>query len=60
MNDTYGHDAGDEVLKEISEILEYFMTGKGVAARRGGEEFLLVFNQVNGDICAEQGEEKWS
>ena len=57
VNDTYGHDAGDEVLKEISEVMERFMNGKGAAARWGGEEFLLVFTQVNGDICAEQVEE---
>ena len=57
VNDTYGHDAGDEVLKEISEVMERFMNGKGAAARWGGEEFLLVFTQANGDICAEQVEE---
>lgn len=43
VNDTYGHDCGDIVLKQIAEILAKNMRGKGFVARWGGEEFLLVF-----------------
>ena len=43
VNDTYGHDVGDEVLKSVSHVLRETMLGKGFAARWGGEEFLLVF-----------------
>ncbi len=49
VNDTYGHDAGDYILKNIGEELLQFMSGKGDAARWGGEEFLLVFYSMNGD-----------
>ncbi len=49
VNDTYGHEAGDEVLKGISAIFTEFMENKGFAARWGGEEFLLVFQGMNGD-----------
>ncbi len=49
VNDTYGHDAGDEVLKMIADILAVTMEGKGRAARWGGEEFLLIFENANGD-----------
>lgn len=49
VNDTYGHDAGDEVLKTIASAIMRFMDNKGYCARWGGEEFLLVFAGKNGD-----------
>ena len=47
VNDTYGHNAGDEVLKAIAGILKGEMVGKGFAARWGGEEFILVFDKMD-------------
>ena len=49
VNDTYGHAAGDAVLKSVAEIMRNHMTGKGFIARWGGEEFLLVFEKQNQD-----------
>ena len=49
VNDNYGHDFGDLVLKKIAEILKEEMQGKNLAARWGGEEFLLLFPESNGD-----------
>lgn len=49
INDNYGHDCGDYVLKEISQIMKTFMEKKGHASRWGGEEFLLTFNDCNMD-----------
>ncbi len=49
VNDTYGHNAGDEVLKAVANILKSEMTGKGFAARWGGEEFILVFDKTDAD-----------
>lgn len=43
VNDTYGHTAGDEVLVSVAQIMKKSMSGKGFAARWGGEEFLLVY-----------------
>ena len=43
FNDTYGHDCGDKVLKEIASIIAVNMMGKGFAVRWGGEEFLLIY-----------------
>lgn len=41
INDTYGHDAGDLYLKEIAEVINNFGPHKSVAARQGGDEFVL-------------------
>lgn len=43
VNDTYGHQCGDLVLKNVARILRKHMKGKGYAIRWGGEEFLLVY-----------------
>jgi len=42
LNDTYGHQYGDRVLKELSEILREQMRKADVVGRYGGEEFLVV------------------
>ena len=47
VNDTYGHDMGDVVLKEVAKVLRTQMVGNGFAARWGGEEFLLVFTNMS-------------
>lgn len=47
VNDTYGHESGDMVLKEVAKVLKTNMVGNGFASRWGGEEFLLVFNNTN-------------
>ena len=49
VNDTYGHDAGDEVLKEIAGIIKKKMKGSGFVARWGGEEFLIGFENKSKD-----------
>lgn len=51
VNDTYGHDAGDEVLKVLAARFMEFMEGKGAVARWGGEEFLFVLINMNGDMA---------
>jgi diguanylate cyclase (GGDEF)-like protein len=43
FNDTFGHDAGDLVLKNIGELLRRSIRQGDVACRYGGEEFMLVF-----------------
>lgn len=46
VNDSYGHECGDKVLVEVSSRLKNNMYGKGFAVRWGGEEFLLVFEDM--------------
>ncbi|MCC4597859.1 diguanylate cyclase [Xanthomonas campestris pv. phormiicola] len=42
INDTYGHEIGDEVLRRVGEVLRATLGEHAFAARHGGEEFLLV------------------
>ena len=41
INDTYGHDAGDEVLAKVGEVLENAVRKSDLVARLGGEEFAI-------------------
>ena len=47
INDTYGHQVGDEVLKLFGRIIKENISNNDYAARYGGEEFLIIFNNDN-------------
>ncbi len=50
-NDTYGHLAGDECLKKVSQIFNEYTRDEDLVARYGGEEFIiLVENQSNQQV----------
>jgi len=46
INDNYGHDAGDAVLRRFSEILKGNTRASDICGRMGGDEFLLVITHV--------------
>jgi diguanylate cyclase (GGDEF)-like protein len=48
FNDNYGHECGDAVLISVSRTLGEYMRQYGFAARWGGEEFLLVYENMSG------------
>lgn len=45
INDTIGHDGGDEVLRTVAGVLEAIRPAGGLVARIGGEEFALIFDR---------------
>jgi len=47
VNDTYGHQKGDEVLKDVSKLLLECIREVDTAARYGGEEFVITLPQTN-------------
>jgi two-component system, cell cycle response regulator len=46
VNDTYGHQVGDEVLKRVAHALQLGRRANDVCGRYGGEEFVLVLRRV--------------
>lgn len=61
INDTYGHKAGDEVLRKSAEVLRSSTRFCDMCARSGGEEFLIVLTHVEREgvqIAAERIREK--
>ena len=46
INDTFGHQFGDTVLKKVAEIISTEVGDYGIAGRFGGDEFLLIFYNI--------------
>lgn len=49
LNDTYGHDAGDDVLRDLAALIASAIRAEDIFARWGGEEFLLVVDHLPQD-----------
>lgn len=47
VNDTYGHDIGDNIIISLSEILRTNTSYRDIVARFGGEEFCVVLKNIN-------------
>ncbi|MDQ6999143.1 MAG: GGDEF domain-containing protein [Mariprofundus sp.] len=50
INDTHGHDVGDEILQQLAIILQTNIRSTDLAARIGGEEFCIIFAAASVDI----------
>jgi diguanylate cyclase (GGDEF)-like protein len=57
FNDTYGHEAGDSVLKELGAFLRQRTRGEDIACRYGGEEFILILTDADIKSTKQKAEE---
>lgn len=57
VNDTYGHDAGDEVLKSLGRVCGELVRDTDCVARFGGEEFVIGLAGATEDSALEKAEE---
>ena len=55
-NDTFGHDAGDALLREVGSLLKKQVRGEDIPCRYGGEEFLLIMSGAPLDIARQRAE----
>lgn len=56
LNDTYGHEAGDTVLRELGEALAESVRSEDVVCRFGGEEFVAILPDTSLDAAVERAE----
>ena len=56
FNDTYGHDAGDFVLREISKTMKLHVREEDVVCRYGGEEFILILASADTRMAIKRAE----
>lgn len=47
INDTHGHDGGDKVLKQITQVISKAIRGSDMLFRWGGEEFIVILIEVD-------------
>ena len=51
VNDTYGHAAGDSVIKSIARLLQQRLRKTDIIGRYGGEEFVVLFPNCKPDVA---------
>lgn len=56
LNDTLGHDAGDEALIKTAAVIQRNMRSSDLACRVGGEEFIVMFNAASQEFAFDVGE----
>lgn len=54
VNDSLGHDVGDELLQEVAKRLKSILRESDIAARLGGDEFAILIEECQSSIDAEQ------
>ena len=57
FNDTFGHEAGDFVLREVAETMRETVRNEDIVCRYGGEEFVVILPEMGLDAAMERAEE---
>lgn len=57
FNDTYGHEAGDNLLRSVGQFLQVHIRQEDVACRYGGEEFVLILPETPREVVLTRAEE---
>lgn len=57
FNDSFGHDAGDAVLKAMGQIMRRSVRNSDIACRYGGEEFLIILHDMSLDEALQRAEQ---
>jgi diguanylate cyclase (GGDEF)-like protein/PAS domain S-box-containing protein len=56
FNDTYGHAAGDTILRELGNMLLTYVRGEDIPSRYGGDEFIIVLLDASRDVIQERAQ----
>ena len=56
FNDTWGHAAGDETLRELGSLLLRQVRGEDIPCRYGGDEFILILPDASREVTRERAE----
>lgn len=56
FNDTFGHQAGDVVLRQVADALRVGVRGEDIVCRYGGEEFVVILPEVATEVARERAE----
>ena len=57
FNDSFGHKAGDAVLRELAHYLQRYVRGSDIACRYGGEEFILILPEASLSVAQQRAEQ---
>lgn len=56
LNDTWGHEAGDLVLKSVADVIRQNVRGSDIACRYGGEEFIVILSEATRTVAIQRAE----
>jgi diguanylate cyclase (GGDEF)-like protein len=57
LNDTFGHDVGDEVLRRVGQFLQHHVRASDIVCRYGGEEFTLILPEATLEVTRQRAEQ---